>query len=115
MLPVTYGIPVGDGANDLDMISAAGLGIAFNANPAVCIAADTSPSLPHLDAIHLLGTSREDVRAARAEIPRCRATAASFASPKTSRRRTSPRPSETRSRQAHPCQQPGPTSRRRAR
>jgi hypothetical protein len=51
------------------MISAAGLGIAFNAKPAVCIAADTSPSLPHLDAIHLLGTSREDVKAAGAENP----------------------------------------------
>jgi haloacid dehalogenase-like hydrolase len=70
VLLVTYGIPVGDGANDLDMISAAGLGIAFNAKPAVCIAADTSPSLPHLDAIHLLGTSREQVEAGVPRIPR---------------------------------------------
>jgi len=35
VLPVTCGIAVGDGANDLDMISAAGPGIAFNAKPAV--------------------------------------------------------------------------------
>jgi phosphoserine phosphatase len=70
VLPVTYGIPVGDGANDLDMISAAGLGIAFNAKPAVRDAADTSLSLPHLDAIlYLLGISREDVEEADAEDP----------------------------------------------
>ena len=31
-------IAIGDGANDLDMIAAAGLGIAFNAKPAVLIA-----------------------------------------------------------------------------
>jgi phosphoserine phosphatase len=50
-----------DSANDLDMISAAGLGIAFNAKPAVRIAADTSLSLPHLDAtLYLLGISHED-------------------------------------------------------
>jgi phosphoserine phosphatase len=69
VLPVTYGIAVGDSANDLDMISAARLGIAFNAKPAVRLAADTSPGLPDLHAIHLLGTSREDVEAAKAENP----------------------------------------------
>ena len=63
-------VAVGDGANDLDMISAAGLGIAFNAKPAVRDAADTSLSVPHLDAIlYLLGISREDVEAADAEDP----------------------------------------------
>ena len=66
VLPVTCGIAVGDGANDLSMISAAGLGIAFKA--AVCIAADTSLSMPHLDAIlDLLAISREDVEAAGAK------------------------------------------------
>jgi cation transport ATPase len=70
VLLVTYGIPVGDGANDLDMISAAGLGIAFNAKSAVWIAADTSLSRPRLDAIHLLGTSREHVKAGVPRIPR---------------------------------------------
>jgi phosphoserine phosphatase len=58
---------VGDGANDLDMIDAAGLGIAFNARPAVRSAADTSVSVPFLDAIlFLLGIPREDVDAADA-------------------------------------------------
>lgn len=61
-------VAVGDGANDLDMIAAAGLGIAFNAKPAVRHAADASVSVPHLDAIlHLLGISRDDVEAADAE------------------------------------------------
>jgi phosphoserine phosphatase len=35
-------VAIGDGANDLDMIAAAGLGIAFNAKPAVRAAADVS-------------------------------------------------------------------------
>ena len=50
------------------LIAAAGLGIAFNAKPAVRDAADASLSVPHLDAIlHLLGISRDDVEAADAE------------------------------------------------
>ncbi len=61
-------VAVGDGANDLDMIEAAGLGIAFNAKQAVREAADASLSVPHLDAIlYLLGISRDDVEAADAE------------------------------------------------
>jgi phosphoserine phosphatase len=69
-VPLSQTVAVGDGANDLDMISAAGLGIAFNAKPAVRDAADTSLSLPHLDAIlYLLGISREDVEAADADDP----------------------------------------------
>jgi phosphoserine phosphatase len=67
-VPLSQSVAVGDGANDLDMISAAGLGIAFNARPAVRDAADTSVSVPHLDVIlHLLGISRDDVEAADAE------------------------------------------------
>jgi phosphoserine phosphatase len=67
-VPLSQTVAVGDGANDLDMISAAGLGVAFNAKPAVRDAADTSLSVPHLDAIlYLLGISREDVEAADAE------------------------------------------------
>jgi phosphoserine phosphatase len=69
-VPLSQAVAVGDGANDLDMISAAGLGIAFNAKPAVRDAADTSLSVPHLDAIlYLLGISREDIEAADAEDP----------------------------------------------
>jgi phosphoserine phosphatase len=67
-VPLDQTVAVGDGANDLDMIAAAGLGIAFNAKPAVRDAADASVSVPHLDAVlHLLGISREDVEAADAE------------------------------------------------
>ena len=67
-VPLSQTVAVGDGANDLDMISAAGLGIAFNAKPAVRDVADTSLSVPHLDAIlYLLGISREDVETADAE------------------------------------------------
>lgn len=58
-------IAIGDGANDLDMIAAAGLGIAFNAKPAVRAAADSSLSAPYLDSVlYLLGITREDVEAA---------------------------------------------------
>ncbi len=61
-VPLSQTVAVGDGANDLDMIAAAGLGVAFNARPAVRDAADTSLSVPHLDAIlYLLGISSEDV------------------------------------------------------
>ncbi len=67
-VPLSQTVAVGDGANDLGMISAAGLGIAFNAKPAVRSAADTSVSVPQLDVIlHLLGISRADVEAADAE------------------------------------------------
>ncbi len=69
-VPLSQTVAVGDGANDLDMIAAAGLGIAYNAKPAVRSAADTSLSVPHLDAIlYLLGISRDDVEAADAEDP----------------------------------------------
>jgi phosphoserine phosphatase len=58
-------VAVGDGANDLDMIEAAGLGIAFNAKPVVRQAADTALSVPYLDAVlFLLGIPREEIEAA---------------------------------------------------
>ena len=57
----------GDGATDLDMLAAAGLGIAFNAKPVVQRAADTAVNVPYLDAIvYLLGITREEVEAADA-------------------------------------------------
>ncbi|QWZ09615.1 phosphoserine phosphatase SerB [Nocardioides panacis] len=60
-------VAIGDGANDLDMLSAAGLGIAFNAKPVVQRAADTAVNVPYLDSImYLLGISREEVEAADA-------------------------------------------------
>ena len=58
-------VAVGDGANDLDMLGAAGLGIAFNAKPVVRAAADTALTVPYLDAIlFLLGIRRDEVEAA---------------------------------------------------
>jgi len=61
-------IAIGDGANDLDMLNAAGLGIAYNAKPVVQQAADTTVNVPYLDTIiYLLGISREEVEAADAE------------------------------------------------
>jgi phosphoserine phosphatase len=64
-VPVSQAIAVGDGANDLDMIAAAGLGVAFNAKQVVKDAADAAVSVPYLDSIlYLLGISREDVEAA---------------------------------------------------
>lgn len=55
-------VAIGDGANDLDMITLAGLGIAFNAKPAVKAAADSAVSAPYLDSVlYLLGITREDI------------------------------------------------------
>jgi len=69
-VPLSQTVAVGDGANDLDMIAAAGLGIAFNAKPVVRDAADTSLSVPYLDAIlYLLGISSEDAVLARGDDP----------------------------------------------
>jgi phosphoserine phosphatase len=68
-----YGIPlgqcvaVGDGANDIDMLSAAGMGVAFNAKPALREVADTALSHPYLDAVlFVLGVTRAEVEAADA-------------------------------------------------
>ena len=67
-VPEAATIAIGDGANDLDMLAAAGLGIAYNARPVVREAADTSLNVPYLDTImYLLGISREDIEAADRE------------------------------------------------
>ena len=66
--PCSATIAIGDGANDLDMLNAAGLGIAFNAKPLVQEAAHTAVNVPYLDTVlYLLGISREEVVAADAE------------------------------------------------
>jgi len=55
-------VAIGDGANDLDMLAAAGLGIAFNAKPVVRDAAHTALSVPFLDAVlFLLGIPRSEI------------------------------------------------------
>jgi phosphoserine phosphatase len=60
-------VAIGDGANDLDMIAIAGMGIAFNAKPAVKAAADSSVSAPYLDSVlYLLGITREEIEEAGA-------------------------------------------------
>lgn len=61
-------VAIGDGANDLDMLAASGLGIAYNAKPVVQESADTAVNVPYLDAIlYLLGISREEVESADAD------------------------------------------------
>jgi len=50
-ISLEHTIAVGDGANDLDMLSAAGLGVAFNAKPAVRAVADAVITMPYLDAV----------------------------------------------------------------
>jgi phosphoserine phosphatase len=55
-------VAIGDGANDLDMLAIAGLGVAFNAKQVVKDAADTSVSAPFLDGVlYLLGITREEI------------------------------------------------------
>lgn len=64
-VPLAQTVAIGDGANDLDMLNAAGLGVAFNAKPVVRKAADTAVNVPFLDTVlYLLGITREEVEAA---------------------------------------------------
>ena len=75
-LAVRFGIPrrrtiaIGDGANDIDMLEAAGLGIAFNAKPAARAVADASVSVPFLDTVlYLMGITRDEVEFADGRDP----------------------------------------------
>lgn len=66
-VPLAQCVAVGDGANDIDMLGAAGMGVAFNAKPALREVADTSLSFPYLDAVlFMLGVTRAEVEAADA-------------------------------------------------
>ncbi len=61
-VPLSQTVAVGDGANDIDMLEAAGLGIAFNAKAALRAAADASVNLPFLDSVlFVLGISRDEI------------------------------------------------------
>jgi phosphoserine phosphatase len=66
-IPLAQCVAVGDGANDIDMLAAAGMGVAFNAKPALREVADTALSHPYLDAVlFMLGITRAEVEAADA-------------------------------------------------
>lgn len=55
-IPLSDTVAVGDGANDLDMLAAAGFGIAFNAKPVVREQADAALGVTDLVAVlHVLG------------------------------------------------------------
>lgn len=51
-------VATGDGANDLDMLAAAGLGVAYCAKPVTAAAADVAVAYPRLDALIPLALQR---------------------------------------------------------
>lgn len=66
-VPMGQTVAVGDGANDIDMLAAAGLGVAFNAKPALREVADAALSYPYLDTVlFILGVTRGEIEAADA-------------------------------------------------
>ncbi len=66
-VPMEQTVAVGDGANDIDMLTAAGLGVAFNAKPALREVADASLSHPYLDTVlFILGITRGEIEVADA-------------------------------------------------
>jgi phosphoserine phosphatase len=55
-IPLEQTVAIGDGANDIDMLATAGLGVAYNAKPSVREAADVMITTPHLDTVlYLMG------------------------------------------------------------
>ena len=55
-------VAIGDGANDIDMLKIAGIGIAFNAKPILQSVADISLNTPNLDcALYLMGLSEAEI------------------------------------------------------
>ncbi len=61
-IPNRRTIAIGDGANDIDMISEAGLGVAFNAKLVLRESADTTVNVPYLDSVlYLLGITRDEI------------------------------------------------------
>jgi len=64
-VPLRSTIAIGDGANDLPMLHAAGLGVAFHAKPIVRANADRSISSVGLDGLlYLMGISEREIRQA---------------------------------------------------
>jgi phosphoserine phosphatase len=69
-IPLRRTIAIGDGANDVEMLEAAGLGVAFNGKEPARAAADAALSVPYLDSVlFLLGITREEVEEADARFP----------------------------------------------
>ena len=67
-VPSAQCVAVGDGANDIDMLSAAGIGVAFNGKPALREVADTALSYPFLDTVlFVMGVTRAEIESADAE------------------------------------------------
>jgi phosphoserine phosphatase len=55
-IPLEQTVAIGDGANDIDMLATAGLGVAYNAKQSVREAADVMITTPHLDTVlYLMG------------------------------------------------------------
>jgi phosphoserine phosphatase len=64
-VPLSQTVAIGDGANDIDMLRAAGLGIAFNAKAALRDSAEVSVNHPFLDVVlYVLGIPRSEIEAA---------------------------------------------------
>jgi len=68
-VPLSQTVAVGDGANDIDMLETAGLGVAFNAKSALRDAADTAVNLPYLDTVKFLPIANAETRSARCARP----------------------------------------------
>ncbi|MGH3613768.1 MAG: phosphoserine phosphatase SerB [Pseudonocardia sp.] len=65
-IPLAQCVAVGDGTNDIDMLTTAGLGVAFNAKPALRQIADVTLSYPFMDALlFVLGISANEIAAGR--------------------------------------------------
>jgi len=65
-IPLAQCVAVGDGANDIDMLITAGLGVAFNAKPTLREIADATLSYPFMDALlFVLGISADEIAASR--------------------------------------------------
>ena len=61
-VPMSQTVAVGDGANDIDMLELAGLGIAFNAKAGLRAGADASVTQPLLDSVlFILGISGDEI------------------------------------------------------
>ncbi|UQX87584.1 phosphoserine phosphatase SerB [Jatrophihabitans telluris] len=66
-VPLSQTVAIGDGANDIDMLRTAGLGIAFNAKAALRESAEVAVNQPFLDVVlYILGISRSEIEAADA-------------------------------------------------